>query len=63
MEKEVKMLKRIKLVFKWFFVFIVLGLWSFFVIASSITGSFAKDFNVLFIFKLKLELKKLVILS
>jgi len=46
MKKEVKMLKRIKLVFKWFFVFIVLGLWSFFVIASSITGSFAKDFNV-----------------
>jgi len=46
MKKEVKMFKKVKLVFKWFFVFIVLSVWSFFVIASSITGSFAKDFNV-----------------
>ena len=40
------MLKKVKLIFKWFFVFVILSVWSFFVIGGSITGSFAKDFNV-----------------
>ena len=36
---------KVKLLFKWFFVFSVLIVWSYFVISNVVTGSFAKDFN------------------